>query len=174
MLETCALLLWCGDSYRAQPGVCIFVVQPNTRRSAPSLHPGPPYTLYHTLSLPPAFCDRWPTSVTQLYSRAITVRMNCSAAPSLGASGLIPFPFDRVYRQVLALPGRSLHVCPPGYTSRLLSIITLNAVLTTASWEFVTTLDYEWSVIRGHRPYRWTIWVCDFWRFSWVSLFCPD
>ena len=27
------------------------------------------------------------------------------------------------------------------------------------SWEFVTTLDYEWSVIRGHRPYRWTIWV---------------
>jgi hypothetical protein len=26
-------------------------------------------------------------------------------------------------------------------------------------WEFVTTLDYEWSVIRGHRPYRWIIWV---------------
>jgi len=26
-------------------------------------------------------------------------------------------------------------------------------------WEFFTTLDYEWSVIRGHRPYRWTIWV---------------
>ena len=28
------------------------------------------------------------------------------------------------------------------------------------SWEFITTLDYEWSVIRGRRPYRWTIWVC--------------
>ncbi|KAH9958768.1 hypothetical protein BC827DRAFT_1269363 [Russula dissimulans] len=26
-------------------------------------------------------------------------------------------------------------------------------------WEFFTTLDYEWSVIRGSRPYRWTIWV---------------
>ncbi|KAF8256866.1 hypothetical protein EI94DRAFT_152497 [Lactarius quietus] len=26
-------------------------------------------------------------------------------------------------------------------------------------WEFFTTLDYEWSVIRGHRPYRWTIWI---------------
>ncbi|KAH9956524.1 hypothetical protein BC827DRAFT_1270890 [Russula dissimulans] len=26
-------------------------------------------------------------------------------------------------------------------------------------WEFVTTLDYEWSIIRGHRPYRWTIWI---------------
>src|SRR5258708_27145447 len=27
------------------------------------------------------------------------------------------------------------------------------------SWEFVITLDYEWNVIRGRRPYRWTIWV---------------
>jgi len=26
-------------------------------------------------------------------------------------------------------------------------------------WEVVTTLDYEWSVIRGGRPYRWTIWL---------------
>ena len=26
-------------------------------------------------------------------------------------------------------------------------------------WEFVITLDYEWSVIQGHRPFRWTIWV---------------
>jgi hypothetical protein len=26
-------------------------------------------------------------------------------------------------------------------------------------WEFITNLDYEWDVIRGHRPYRWTIWV---------------
>ena len=27
------------------------------------------------------------------------------------------------------------------------------------SWEFVITLDYEWNIIRGRRPYRWTIWV---------------
>src|SRR5712691_9397461 len=27
------------------------------------------------------------------------------------------------------------------------------------SWEFFTTLDYEFNVIRGRRPYRWTIWV---------------
>ncbi|KAH9990087.1 hypothetical protein BJV77DRAFT_634056 [Russula vinacea] len=26
-------------------------------------------------------------------------------------------------------------------------------------WEFLITLDYEWDVIRGHRSYRWTIWV---------------
>src|SRR5712672_1652089 len=28
------------------------------------------------------------------------------------------------------------------------------------SWEYFTTFDYEWSVIQGRRPYRWTIWVC--------------
>ncbi|KAH9985083.1 hypothetical protein BJV77DRAFT_139391 [Russula vinacea] len=26
-------------------------------------------------------------------------------------------------------------------------------------WEFFTTLDYEWRVIRGYLPYRWTIWI---------------
>ena len=29
------------------------------------------------------------------------------------------------------------------------------------SWEYLTALDYEWDVIRGKRPYRWTIWVCS-------------
>jgi len=26
-------------------------------------------------------------------------------------------------------------------------------------WKFFTHLDYEWSVIKGCRPYRWTIWI---------------
>jgi len=26
-------------------------------------------------------------------------------------------------------------------------------------WEFFTHFDYEWSVIRGHRPHRLTIWI---------------
>jgi len=26
-------------------------------------------------------------------------------------------------------------------------------------WEFFTTLDYEWGVLRGRHPYRWTIWI---------------
>ncbi|KAF8492837.1 hypothetical protein F5888DRAFT_880217 [Russula emetica] len=26
-------------------------------------------------------------------------------------------------------------------------------------WEFFTTLHYEWSVIRGHQRYRWSIWI---------------
>ncbi|KAF8259720.1 hypothetical protein EI94DRAFT_1750784 [Lactarius quietus] len=33
-------------------------------------------------------------------------------------------------------------------------------------WEFFVTLDYELSVIRGHRPYRWTIWVYSLTRVS--------
>jgi len=33
-------------------------------------------------------------------------------------------------------------------------------------WEFFTTLDYEWSVIRGHRPYRWTIWIYSLTRLA--------
>ncbi|KAF8264185.1 hypothetical protein EI94DRAFT_510679 [Lactarius quietus] len=33
-------------------------------------------------------------------------------------------------------------------------------------WEFFVTLDYEWSVIRGHRPYRWTIWIYSLTRVS--------
>ena len=35
----------------------------------------------------------------------------------------------------------------------------------TSSWEYVTTLDFEWDMIRGRRPYRWTIWVCCDRRF---------
>ncbi|KAH9954853.1 hypothetical protein BC827DRAFT_921768 [Russula dissimulans] len=33
-------------------------------------------------------------------------------------------------------------------------------------WEFFTTLDYEWSVIRRHRPYRWTIWLYSLTRVA--------
>jgi hypothetical protein len=34
-------------------------------------------------------------------------------------------------------------------------------IFPTRSWEFVSTLNYEWSIIRGHERYRWTIWVRD-------------
>jgi hypothetical protein len=55
--------------------------------------------------------------------------------------------------------------------------------LSISSWEFFTTLDYEWSVIRGRRPYRWTIWVrnrsqmrfgfhCPRWILGSLTLIC--
>jgi len=46
------------------------------------------------------------------------------------------------------------------------SLPRLNSIF---SWEFFTTLDYEWSVIRRHRPYRWTIWVCTETQCFYVS-----
>jgi len=33
-------------------------------------------------------------------------------------------------------------------------------------WEFVTSLDYEWSVIQRRRPYRWTIWIYSITRIA--------
>jgi len=33
-------------------------------------------------------------------------------------------------------------------------------------WEFITNLGFEWSIIRGHRPYRWTIWIYALTRLS--------
>src|SRR5260221_317651 len=52
---------------------------------------------------------------------------------------------------------RHIPVCPyPTSTSRC------NLGPTPiSSWEYFTTLHYELDVMRGHRPYRWTIWVCN-------------
>jgi len=33
-------------------------------------------------------------------------------------------------------------------------------------WEFFSSLDYEWNVIRGRQPYRWTIWIYSTTRLS--------
>ena len=45
----------------------------------------------------------------------------------------------------------------------------MNQSVLVPSWEFLTTLEYEWDVIRGRRPYRWTIWVRGNMRFTLVS-----
>ncbi|KAH9955664.1 hypothetical protein BJV74DRAFT_467429 [Russula compacta] len=33
-------------------------------------------------------------------------------------------------------------------------------------WEFITALDYELDIIRGRRPYRWTIWLYSLTRLA--------
>ncbi|KAF8487267.1 hypothetical protein DFH94DRAFT_20344 [Russula ochroleuca] len=33
-------------------------------------------------------------------------------------------------------------------------------------WEFITTLDFEWSIIQRRRSYRWTIWIYSFSRVT--------
>jgi hypothetical protein len=61
-------------------------------------------------------------------------------------------------RQGMAYSQRSLHVSFSGFIDLLFSTKLHKSIL-IHSWEFVTTLEYEWSIIRGRRPYRWTIWV---------------
>ncbi|KAH9958778.1 hypothetical protein BC827DRAFT_551368 [Russula dissimulans] len=41
-------------------------------------------------------------------------------------------------------------------------------------YEFVTTLDYEWKVIQGHLPYRWTIWVYSLTRVATLAYIILD
>ncbi|KAH9969967.1 hypothetical protein BGW80DRAFT_621651 [Lactifluus volemus] len=41
-------------------------------------------------------------------------------------------------------------------------------------WEFFTTLDFEWSIIRGGRRYRWTIWIYSLTRISTLIVVITD
>ena len=50
----------------------------------------------------------------------------------------------------------------PGLTVPMSHALTIYTIMTrhsTYSWEFITTLYYEWSIIRGRRSHNWTIWV---------------
>jgi len=44
-------------------------------------------------------------------------------------------------------------------------IVRATTQTSTTSWEFFTTLEYEWNVFRGRLPYRWTIWVSGIFVF---------
>jgi len=41
-------------------------------------------------------------------------------------------------------------------------------------WEFVTTLNYEWRIIRGRYPYRWTIWIYTITRLATLMAVISD
>jgi hypothetical protein len=98
----------------------------------------------------------WITSTILLLwgLRRINVRRIFSAVPWPGTGRLNHPVLDTSdLCEPLARDGRSLHV----------SLYSSPACYATqsslSSWEFFTTLDYEWRVIRGDLPYRWTIWV---------------
>ncbi|KAI0047200.1 hypothetical protein FA95DRAFT_1606294 [Auriscalpium vulgare] len=44
-----------------------------------------------------------------------------------------------------------------------------HVILGLSLWEIATTFDYELDVLRGKRPYRWTIWVHSSCRISLVT-----
>ena len=107
-----------------------------------------------------------------------------ACGPNLGCSSNVrisknfqPFPkprrqyqsvgsIDSGYCEILARCGRSLHVGPHRFPTRCATQPSLT------SWEFFTTLDYEWRVIRGCLPYRWTILVRRW--FPLQSVLCCD
>jgi hypothetical protein len=72
---------------------------------------------------------------------------------------------DSNYCEILACHEWSLHVGLHCFSARYSTQSFLS------SWEYFTTLDYEWRVIRGRLPYRWTIWVrAPHFRFIWHAL----
>ncbi len=90
----------------------------------------------------------------------------CHCRPSLWLLRHIEPSFDRDTLEAMARRRRSLyvgtHVSGTVHTAAHMT----RTYLFNERWEFVATLDYEWSIIRGHRPYRWTIWVCNEGLFS--------
>ena len=67
--------------------------------------------------------------------------------------------FDSGTVETVACCGWTVLVSLPRQVLDPQNISNNNNPVLISSWEFLTTLDYEWSVIRGHRPFRWTIWV---------------
>jgi len=87
------------------------------------------------------------------------VCFSCKADDSTREARVLRPSFSTVAVTKLSRLGRPLHVSmrTPTLTAYPIIINRLSA----SRWEFVTTLDYEWSVIRRRRPYRWTIGVRD-------------
>jgi hypothetical protein len=77
-----------------------------------------------------------------------------STAKLVSSNSILIPPFDSGSQVFLALPGWSLLV---SLAVCLATMYPNRNHWATSSWEFATTLDYEWGVIRGRRPYRWTI-----------------
>lgn len=82
----------------------------------------------------------------------------------LCACSLILTPgFEFLMRLSLNSGTQKLLPCHSGHLPvRLLCRINLppsHRSTPASSWEFFTTFDYEFSIIRGRRPYRKTIWV---------------
>ena len=108
----------------------------------------------------------WSTLRTPLSLNMISVRApfvphhGASKSLSLNRGGQGPLAHLVWYLHVRMSPRVDLLTSP---SSTLIS-----------SWEFVTTLNYELDIIRGRRPYPWTIWVCNGNHLTWPALTYPQ
>src|SRR5579863_6078357 len=81
-----------------------------------------------------------------------------SGSQNMKPSDLIWFLIVTLVKFWHMLFGLYMWVCP---VTQVFTCCVDQTPIFTCSWEFVTTLDYEWGVFRGHRQYLWTIWVCS-------------
>jgi hypothetical protein len=100
----------------------------------------------------------WLITVIPLLSRLIMVRKTFMAKHASSWSRLLSTV--TVSKLWHAVAGLYLCVCP---AARPFAITLIRHFV--SSWEFVTTLDYEWNLFRRRRAFRWTIWVGDNSRF---------
>ena len=78
-------------------------------------------------------------------------------AKYMSSGANLPF-FDSCNAETLACCGWIVLVSQLRRALDSDNISNNNNPVLISSLEFVTTLDYEWSVIRDHRPFGWTIW----------------
>ena len=108
------------------------------------------------------------------YHNSVTIEREYSAyafLPSIGGNcaiqpNLLVCPFNSGARESLARCGWYIHVSLPVLPCWPLLDCTQPWIRNPTSWEFLSTLDFEWDFIRRKRPYRRTIWVCSvLWGF---------
>lgn len=96
----------------------------------------------------------WSTITTLLKSRGIPV-----SAALQSQKGPLNESSDSDTDKDLACRGWYLHVGSPFTCSRSPEIMRFSPLISTGRWDFAIHLSYEWSIIRGIRPYKPTIWV---------------
>ena len=114
------------------------------------------------------------------YHNPVTIAQEFSAyAFPSGAGTCSPinrsvFLTEKILNLWHLVDGVFMYVClaPTALTSSLYVVTQSRA--SASSWEFVTTLGFEWDVIRGRRPYRWTILVCSLSGFVVVHTITED
>jgi hypothetical protein len=84
-------------------------------------------------------------------------RSRCARLSSLTPKSQSPYePISRQRRFTPSTLSQMVSTCGSPYA---VIDLPLSPDQPARSWEFFTNLDYELGIIRGRRPYRWTIWV---------------